>query len=842
MLEGRYMTIAFERHVCCDLDQTIAREWLITNGQGAYAAGTVAGVLTRMSHGLLVAPVPNHMTPYLLLAKIDEEVVFDQRTYYLGTNEYQDGTLNPAGFGHLETFRLEEGFPVFTYHIGGIDGIILEKRIWMPTDYHTTCIQYRVLPRQLTGSSARTDYIGMSGTAYKTSGYYSGYSEAAQRELTLTLLPFSAYRLHTQPQYGHNDWSFQVQPLTFELLAARGITEASLPTGIAGCSIKAYDGALPYAIVAVGQPDSSTTFIPTNVWYWHFLRRHEQAAGRAAVDDLYLPGVIRAKLWPGEDATLTIVVTTEELSSQLLRPTQLDLSYQRSVAHQRNMLQPERYFGEGGETSVSLQVLPLPSPVIPGNSSIRSNISNEEFLRLLLQAAERFLIERKVAISSETLAVVTSPGSEKEELFPFARTERMPVVLSNYYGTNDCTRHTLIALPGLMAGSRHASEARRILYSLARYFHQGLLPDRMPHSGTSLTEQDYGSIDTTLWYLYALDAYIHLTHDYELMSELYPRLVKAIDCYIHGTTHGVQVDPDDGLLRTSLAEKALTWMDASPNGVPVTPRQGKPIEVNALWYLALSLLHEWSQQQQQYDRSEPVPAYYEELRKRCQESFQRRFWHADGGYLYDVVDGPNGNDASIRPNQLLALSLRYPVLNKEHWQAVLDNVTQHLVTPCGLRTLAPQDSAYRGQPSASEEEQLSALHQGSIWPWLLGPYIDALRNLQEAEPVPLHATPTADTPPVLSTAIPWWQTTHTLLATWRTRFSTSQGILAMPGGVYTGDGDTLQPLPYLLASVLTAGELLRIYHLLVQKEISQPVLRDGQETEIIQSRYQLQKR
>ena len=423
-LEGRYMTIAFERNVCCALDQTIAREWLITNGQGAYAAGTVAGVLTRLPHGLLVTPVPHNTTPYLLLAKLDEEVVFDQRTYYLGTNEYQDGTLNPAGFGHLETFRLEEGFPVFTYHIGGIDGIILEKRIWMPIDYHTTCIQYRVLPRQLTGSSRPTSY-------------YSGYSETPQREVTLTLLPFSAYRPHTQPQYGHNNWSFHVQPLTFEPLAARGLTGSSLPTGIAGCSITAYDGALPYAIVAVGQPDSSTTFIPTNVWYWHFLRRHEQAAGRAAVDDLYLPGVIRAKLWPGEDVTLTIVVTTEEVSSQLLRPTQFDLSYQRSVAHQRNILQPERYFGEGGETSVSLQVLPLPSPVMPANSSIRSNISNEEFLRLLLQAAERFLIERKVAVSSETLAVVTSPASQKEKLFPFARTERMPVVLSNYYGTND---------------------------------------------------------------------------------------------------------------------------------------------------------------------------------------------------------------------------------------------------------------------------------------------------------------------------------------------------------------------------------------------------------------------
>ena len=120
------MPIAFDRSICRDLNETISREWLITNGVGGYAAGTVAGVLTRMPHGLLVTPpVRNTNTPQVLLAKIDEEVVFDQRTYELGTNEYQDGTLNPAGFVHLEAFRLEEGFPVFTYHLGGIDGIVL---------------------------------------------------------------------------------------------------------------------------------------------------------------------------------------------------------------------------------------------------------------------------------------------------------------------------------------------------------------------------------------------------------------------------------------------------------------------------------------------------------------------------------------------------------------------------------------------------------------------------------------------------------------------------------------------------------------------------------------------
>src|SRR5438876_8891002 len=139
------MPIAFDRAICCDLHETISREWLITNGLGGYAAGTVAGTLTRIQHGLLVASSCDEASPRLLLAKIDEEILFDQRTYYLGTNEYRDGTMNPAGFVHLETFRLEEGFPVFTYRLGGIDGIMLEKRIWMPHGFNTTYIQYRLL-------------------------------------------------------------------------------------------------------------------------------------------------------------------------------------------------------------------------------------------------------------------------------------------------------------------------------------------------------------------------------------------------------------------------------------------------------------------------------------------------------------------------------------------------------------------------------------------------------------------------------------------------------------------------------------------------------------------------
>ncbi len=317
-LGGPTMPITLDRSICCDLQETISREWLITNSTGAYASGTVAGVLTRMEHGLLVACPPENNTPYLFLAKIDEEVVFDQRTYYLGTNEYRDGTLNPSGFVHLETFRIEEGCPVFTYRLGGIDGIMLEKRIWMHQGRDTTYIQYRVI-RTTTADETGYRRSGFTGALSNSASHTTEFGESAQQSITLTLLPFTAYRPHTQAQHGNNDWHFQVQQHSSEEMQHNNGSEHAtvLPEGVAGCTIRAWDDAHPYHLLAVGQPESEATFIPTNVWYWNFLRRQNAAEGKPALDDLYLPGVIRATLWPTEGSTLTVVVSTEELATQI---------------------------------------------------------------------------------------------------------------------------------------------------------------------------------------------------------------------------------------------------------------------------------------------------------------------------------------------------------------------------------------------------------------------------------------------------------------------------------------------------------------------------------------------
>src|SRR5947209_11371513 len=198
---------------------------------------------------------------------------------------------------------------------------------------------------------------------------------------------------------------------------------------------------------------------------------------------------------------------------------------------------------------------------------------------------------------------------------------------------------------------------------------------------------------------------------------------------------------------------------------------------------------------------------------RCKQSFNLRFWHEFGGYLYDGVDGPGGDDARFRPTQLLALSLRYPVLNTEHWQAVFESVTQHLVTPCGLRTLAPQEAEYQGQLKENEEEQLRALHQGSAWPWLIGPYIDAMLNISDALPAIKQVEEKNQS------QANWWQRSLALLEPLRKQLH--QGVLGMVGEVY--DGDIPQHAGYNAASALSVGEILRVYNLLAEKYIRQPL-------------------
>ncbi|GCF06690.1 amylo-alpha-1,6-glucosidase [Dictyobacter arantiisoli] len=809
------MTISFGRNICCDLNKTISREWLVTNGLGGYAAGTVAGVLTRMQHGLLVAMPPGAHTPQLLLAKIDEEVTFDQRTYYLGTNEYRDGTFNPSGFVHLESFRLENGFPIFTYRLGGIDGMILEKRIWMVQGLNSTYIQYRVShPSAIETPCYKRG--GATGTQITNTGILGQISEQSERKsLALTLLPLSAYRPYNVPRRGNTQAPFEVQVLATADANSEAVATSTscLPSGVTGCNIHPLEAATPYHLLAIGHTKNQATFIPTGVWYWNFLRRRDAAAGREAIDDLYLPGVIRATLWPDEHTTLTIVISADPLQVHHYQQESIEILYRESQERQRDRL--ERVLRRGHISAKEKEAEPSSqtSHAIQKNTATDAPREEDDLLQNLLYASAHFMIRLVQYVPQRKEP--GKPGSETTQirLFPSVIQEKI-LLLADYYSHENKTRDALIALPGLLLVPEHYDEAYQFLHELASYFIGGLLPDRLPTTQQALTDHDYSNVDISLWYFYALDYYLQATRHYTFLEEIYPRLSDCVQRYLQGTHNGIHVDPNDGLLVAEGEGKALTWMDSYLNGQPVTPRAGKPVEVNALWYHALKLMQGWSERLGYGEQNGYSSDFYQQQAHFCKQNFQKRFWNRERNALYDVVDGPDGDDPSLRVNQLFALSLPHSLLTQNHQQAVFEIVTRQLLMRYGLRTLAPGEMDYHGHigpDNYNPETYQHMLHQGSCWTWLIGPYIDALLAVKRwEEPERRHGS-----------FIPQdhlWQKGMQLLEPFQERFTVD--LLGICEGLF--DGDTPQHPGPQSAALISTAELLRSYDQLIKIHTQQP--------------------
>ncbi len=291
-------------------------------------------------------------------------------------------------------------------------------------------------------------------------------------------------------------------------------------------------------------------------------------------------------------------------------------------------------------------------------------------------------------------------------------------VIAGYHWFTDWGRDTMISLEGLTLATRRYNEARWILRTFSHYLKDGLIPNLFPEGAK---EGRYNTADATLWFFHAIDRYVETTGDRSTLRRILPKLMDSIDRHIRGTKFGIRVDPGDGLLCQGQEGYAATWMDAKVGDWVVTPRRGKAVEINALWYNALRLLEEWVREEMGEDAAMPLA----ERAKHAQESFNKRFWYTEGEYLYDVIDGENGDDASCRPNQVLAISLRYPILDQTRWERVLEVVHERLLTPVGLRSLAPGDPNYKTKYFGDLRARDAAYHQGTVWAWLIGPFVDA---------------------------------------------------------------------------------------------------------------------
>jgi predicted glycogen debranching enzyme len=328
------------------------------------------------------------------------------------------------------------------------------------------------------------------------------------------------------------------------------------------------------------------------------------------------------------------------------------------------------------------------------------------------RARQRMLLQRADASQADPVLQQLTLAADQFVVRRDVEGSAGKTVIAGYHWFNDWGRDTMISLPGLTLSTGRPEDAAIILRTFARYVDQGMLPNNFPDSAGALP--GYNTVDATLWYIVATARYLSATGDTALIEELLPVLQSIIDWHMRGTRYGIRMDPDDGLLRAGVPGVQLTWMDARVGDWVVTPRIGKPVEIQALWYNALRIVASFTSD-----------ASYVEPADRVRDSFLRRFFRAELGYLADVVDGPDGDELHLRPNQIFAASLPHQLVDGPVAASVVDHVGRALLTPVGLRSLSPDDAAYRGDYAGGPVRRDGGYHQGPVWSWLLGPYAEA---------------------------------------------------------------------------------------------------------------------
>jgi predicted glycogen debranching enzyme len=350
--------------------------------------------------------------------------------------------------------------------------------------------------------------------------------------------------------------------------------------------------------------------------------------------------------------------------------------------------------------------------------------AERERSRRLMQAAsaeDEDSTASRLTLSADQF-IIKPVGRSRDSIRASAVGDEVRTVIAGYHWFTDWGRDTMISLDGLTLATGRHREAAFILRTFAQYVRDGLIPNLFPDGSD---QGLYHTADATLWFFHALQRYGEATGHWALIEQLLPTLRDIVEAHTKGTRFGIGVDPRDGLLRQGAEGYQLTWMDAKVDGWVVTPRRGKAVEINALWYNALCVMSEWERELGDAARSRR----YADAASRARESFNARFWYADGNHLYDVVDGEHGDDPACRPNQVFAISLPHAVLAEERWGAVMEVVQRELLTPVGLRSLSPKHPDYKEKYFGDLRTRDGAYHQGTVWAWLIGPWVDAWLKL-----------------------------------------------------------------------------------------------------------------
>ncbi|HUP45933.1 MAG TPA: amylo-alpha-1,6-glucosidase [Thermoanaerobaculia bacterium] len=582
------------------VDALVEREWLVTNGLGGYASGTIGGACTRRFHGKLIAALPSPRGRFMMLNHLEATLRLP------GGETHREPDL-------LEEFVLEYGLPVWRY---SRNGMRIEKRVVMPYLQNTTYIIYRLLE-------------GPAG-------------------LTLNLRPSVRFRHHEGPLDGEIPDDWHVRGMGRELEIGDG---SDLP---------------PLRILVCGDGH----FDQSERGERHLIFGLERARGYDSEGLIWSPGVISIALHPRQNSGIVASVEPWDV----VRALSVDECWQAEAQRRSKLL------------------------AIAGTG--RDNFSAQ-----LVLAADQFLIRPGTRVADD--ARLRAAGDEPR------------TVIAGYHWFTDWGRDTMISLEGLAIVTGRHREAGNVLRTFASYIRDGLIPNMFPEGDNAGL---YHTADATMWYFQAVRRYIDATGDDETLKVLLPKLVDIIDQHLQGTRFGIRVDPEDGLLTQGAEGYQLTWMDAKVEEWVVTPRRGKAVEINALYYNALRILQQFLIEAGDAATAERM----NRLAEAARESFHRRFWYEEGRYLYDVVDAEHGgNDAALRPNQIFAISLEYPILDRSRWEDVVEAVRRELLTPVGLRSLAPGHPDYKPTYHGDLRTRDAAYHQGTVWGWLIGPFVDA---------------------------------------------------------------------------------------------------------------------
>ena len=584
---------------------SLSREWLVTNGLGGYASGTIAGPPTRRYHTLLVAALPAPLGRVALVGALDECSGPPGRDL-TWLNRLGGTTPRPPA-----AFRLVAGLPVWHHEF---DDVTLERRLFMPHQQNTVLVTYTVV--------------------------------RAHGRVRLRLRP----QLQLRPHEGPVDVPLPASPAS--VAHARHL-EITLDPAMSPLRLAVSIESCPF------QPDPR---VVEGVLY-----ALERERGYSWCGSAWSPGYYDLDLDEGEQATF--LASTDSIAEiEALAP---DAAWRAELDRRTRLLVAAGH------------------PDLPG-------VAAE-----LVLAADQFIIQPAARTADE--ARLRAAG------------EHARSVIAGYHWFTDWGRDTMISLEGLTLSTGRPVEARGMLLTFAHHLRDGLLPNLFPEGSN---EGLYHTADATLWFFHAIDRYISTTEDMDTLRVLLPHLDEVVRCHIHGTRFGIRVDAD-GLLTQGDPALPLTWMDAKVDEWIVTPRRGKAVEINALWYNALELLAGW------HRLLEEDGGELEAAARRARDSFNTRFWYEAGGYLYDIVDGEQGDDTSCRPNQILAIALRHPVLDERRWLEVVEVVARRLLTPFGLRTLDRGDPKFKAQYFGDLRARDAAYHQGTVWAWLIGPFIEA---------------------------------------------------------------------------------------------------------------------